>query len=227
MHGVRGDVNSDSGEAARPQDSGGRTPLLRLTNVSKRFGGLKAVDDLSLDIRPNEFFALLGPSGCGKTTLLRLIAGFETPDAGSHRARRRRHGARAAAPAAGQHDVPELRAVSASQRREEHRLRPCPKGSGRRKPAPRRDRRAHRGDAHAAATQGPRAPPHGRALRRPAPARGARARADQAPARAAARRADGRARQEAARRDAVRTDAPATQACAPASSSSPTTRKRR
>ena len=83
MHGVRGDVNSDSGEAARPQDSGGRTPLLRLTNVSKRFGGLKAVDDLSLDIRPNEFFALLGPSGCGKTTLLRLIAGFETPDAGS------------------------------------------------------------------------------------------------------------------------------------------------
>ena len=57
-------------------------PLLRLEHVSKRFGPVTAVDDLTLDIRANEFFALLGPSGCGKTTLLRLIAGFETPDRG-------------------------------------------------------------------------------------------------------------------------------------------------
>ncbi len=55
---------------------------MRLANVSKSFGGVVAVDDLSLDIRANEFFALLGPSGCGKTTLLRLIAGFETPERG-------------------------------------------------------------------------------------------------------------------------------------------------
>ena len=48
----------------------------------KRFGGLAAVDDVSFDIEAGEFFALLGPSGCGKTTLMRLIAGFETPDAG-------------------------------------------------------------------------------------------------------------------------------------------------
>jgi len=58
------------------------SPLLRIETVVKRFGGFTAVDRLSLDIRSGEFFALLGPSGCGKTTLLRMLAGFETPDAG-------------------------------------------------------------------------------------------------------------------------------------------------
>jgi len=57
-------------------------PLLRIEAVAKRFGGFQAVDRLSLDIRAGEFFALLGPSGCGKTTLLRMLAGFETPDEG-------------------------------------------------------------------------------------------------------------------------------------------------
>jgi putrescine transport system ATP-binding protein len=57
-------------------------PLLRIDGVVKRFGTFTAVDKLSLDIRAGEFFALLGPSGCGKTTLLRMLAGFETPDAG-------------------------------------------------------------------------------------------------------------------------------------------------
>src|ERR1700709_1581994 len=57
-------------------------PLLRIDGVVKRFGGFTAVDKLSLDIRAGEFFALLGPSGCGKTTLLRMLAGFETPDEG-------------------------------------------------------------------------------------------------------------------------------------------------
>jgi len=50
--------------------------------LSKRFAAAAAVEHLSLDIYAGEFFALLGPSGCGKTTLLRLIAGFERPDAG-------------------------------------------------------------------------------------------------------------------------------------------------
>jgi putrescine transport system ATP-binding protein len=57
-------------------------PLLRVEAVVKAFGTVRAVDGLSLDIRAGEFFALLGPSGCGKTTLLRMLAGFETPDHG-------------------------------------------------------------------------------------------------------------------------------------------------
>src|SRR5215468_3529900 len=57
-------------------------PLLRIEGVTKRFGNFSAVNLLSLDIRAGEFFALLGPSGCGKTTLLRMLAGFETPDDG-------------------------------------------------------------------------------------------------------------------------------------------------
>jgi putrescine transport system ATP-binding protein len=57
-------------------------PLLRIEGVVKTFGRIPAVDQLSLDIRAGEFFALLGPSGCGKTTLLRMLAGFETPDQG-------------------------------------------------------------------------------------------------------------------------------------------------
>ena len=56
--------------------------FLRLEGVGKRFGDVPAVDGVSLSIERGEFFALLGPSGCGKTTLLRMIAGFERPDAG-------------------------------------------------------------------------------------------------------------------------------------------------
>jgi putrescine transport system ATP-binding protein len=56
--------------------------LLRIDGVVKNFAAVRAVDRLSLDIGAGEFFALLGPSGCGKTTLLRMLAGFETPDEG-------------------------------------------------------------------------------------------------------------------------------------------------
>jgi putative spermidine/putrescine transport system ATP-binding protein len=55
---------------------------VRFKNVSRRFGSVRAVDDVTLDIAQGEFFALLGPSGSGKTTCLRLIAGFEQPDDG-------------------------------------------------------------------------------------------------------------------------------------------------
>src|SRR3982075_1545565 len=65
-----------------PHSSATDVPLLRIDAVVKKFGVFRAVDRLSLDIRAGEFFALLGPSGCGKTTLLRMLAGFETPDEG-------------------------------------------------------------------------------------------------------------------------------------------------
>ena len=58
-------------------------PIVSIRHVTKRFpGGVVAVDDVSIDIERNEFFALLGPSGCGKTTLLRMISGLETVSSG-------------------------------------------------------------------------------------------------------------------------------------------------
>ena len=58
-------------------------PDVRLTDLVKRYGEVKAVDGVSLAVEHGEFFTLLGPSGSGKTTTLRLIAGFELPDEGS------------------------------------------------------------------------------------------------------------------------------------------------
>ena len=57
-------------------------PLIRFDGVTKRFGDFTAIDDIDLRIYRKEFFALLGPSGCGKTTLMRMLAGFETPTQG-------------------------------------------------------------------------------------------------------------------------------------------------
>jgi len=55
-------------------------PVVQFARVSKSFGDVKAVDNISFEIRRGEFFSILGPSGCGKTTTLRLLAGFEEPD---------------------------------------------------------------------------------------------------------------------------------------------------
>jgi putrescine transport system ATP-binding protein len=73
---------ANSGEAAQERSADEKAPLVRIEAVSKRFGAMAAVDTLTLDIGEGEFFALLGPSGCGKTTLLRMLAGFETPSEG-------------------------------------------------------------------------------------------------------------------------------------------------
>ncbi len=55
-------------------------PVVQLSRVSKTFGDVRAVNDVSFEIQRGEFFSMLGPSGCGKTTTLRLLAGFEQPD---------------------------------------------------------------------------------------------------------------------------------------------------
>jgi putrescine transport system ATP-binding protein len=82
-------MNADAGREPRPGSAEfspwtdpDAVPLIRFQNVTKRFGDVTAIDGLSLDIYEREFFALLGPSGCGKTTLMRMLAGFETPDEG-------------------------------------------------------------------------------------------------------------------------------------------------
>src|ERR1700709_638971 len=78
------DVRTNRAGARRfaPWADADARPLVRFEAIGKHFGGVAAVDSVSLDIYEGEFFALLGPSGCGKTTLLRLLAGFETPDEG-------------------------------------------------------------------------------------------------------------------------------------------------
>ncbi|HKP07071.1 MAG TPA: ABC transporter ATP-binding protein [Microbacterium sp.] len=73
-----------SAEQVPPDGNGARGAVI-LSGITKYYGEQLAVDDLSLEIQPGEFISLLGPSGCGKTTTLRMIAGFEHPDAGDIR----------------------------------------------------------------------------------------------------------------------------------------------
>ena len=66
-----------------PWNDPDQKPLIQFKNVTKKFGEFTAIDDMTLNIYRQEFFALLGPSGCGKTTLMRMLAGFETPTKGT------------------------------------------------------------------------------------------------------------------------------------------------
>ena len=70
---------------AAAETTAATVPVISLHGVVKEFGDHRAVDGVDLDIARGEFLSLLGPSGCGKTTLLRMIGGFEEPDAGDIR----------------------------------------------------------------------------------------------------------------------------------------------
>ncbi len=76
---------TDADTTAQTHPSSDGRGAVVLDRISKSYGDQLAVDDLSLTIEPGEFISLLGPSGCGKTTTLRMIAGFEEPDAGDIR----------------------------------------------------------------------------------------------------------------------------------------------
>ena len=88
-----------------------------IEHLTRTFGAVRAVDDVSLDIAHGEFFTLLGPSGCGKTTLLRMIAGFCELDTRRDPLRRPAHRSSAAASPQHRHGVSELRDLSEPHRR--------------------------------------------------------------------------------------------------------------
>lgn len=77
-----GESNSKSRKIWAPWNEADAKPFVRIENVTKKFGSFTAIDNVTLEIYEREFFSLLGPSGCGKTTLLRMLAGFETPSSG-------------------------------------------------------------------------------------------------------------------------------------------------
>ena len=177
--------------------------------MSKRYahrvkGEIYAARDVVLDVRPGEFLTLLGPSGCGKTTTLRMIAGFEKPDAGRIRFGDQDVTGAAGEPAQHRLRVPELRAVPAPVGLRERRVRPARARLAADDVAAPRRRRAGAGRARRlrAAVLRP-------ALRRRAAARRARPRDRHPPARAAVRRAAVESRRQAARADAPRDPRPA------------------
>ena len=107
-------------------------PFLSIQHVRKTFGTTTVVQDFNLDAGAGEFVSFLGPSGCGKTTVLRMVAGFEEPTAGSIVVGRQGHHQAEAQPAQYRHGVPGLCAVSQPHRGAECRLRAEGRRHGRR-----------------------------------------------------------------------------------------------
>ena len=75
-------ASEDAASALSDASGGTGKPAIAIRHVTKRFGDAIAVDDIDLELKQGEFFALLGPSGCGKTTTLRMVGGFELPSLG-------------------------------------------------------------------------------------------------------------------------------------------------
>ena len=178
---------------------------ISIVGLRKEFDGVTAVDGIDLEIEPGEFFTLLGPSGCGKTTTLRMLAGFEQPTDGQILIDGVDVAQTPGAQAAGQHRLPELRAVPAPRRRAQRRLRTAvaqgprqadPGGPGRQGARPRPALRVRQ------ASPAP-------AVRRPAAAGGAGPGAGPRAGRAAPRRAARCPRREAPALAARRADRPA------------------
>jgi putrescine transport system ATP-binding protein len=76
-------MSQQTNDSHRPWLDGDAEPVIKIRNVTKKFGEFTAVDNIDLDIYKGELFSLLGGSGCGKTTLLRMLAGFEPPSSGT------------------------------------------------------------------------------------------------------------------------------------------------
>ncbi|NIU76273.1 MAG: ATP-binding cassette domain-containing protein, partial [Gammaproteobacteria bacterium] len=83
MAGIGAMVTTGSASPEGPPESGSADPTIRIRDLSRRYGELTAVQDLSLEISRGEIFGIVGPDGAGKTTLIQMLCGILTPSAGS------------------------------------------------------------------------------------------------------------------------------------------------
>ena len=194
-----------------------------LRNVRKTYaGGFEAIKGIDFEVGDGQFCVLVGPSGCGKSTLLRMVAGLETITVGRDRHRRPHRQPDRAGRARHRHGVPELRALSAYERLQQHGLRPAQP-----RHAEARDRHPGAGSRPHSRTRRHARPQAAATVRRPAPARRDGPRHRAAAEGVPVRRTAVEPRRQAAHRDARRNPQTAAPAEARRRSTSPTTSSRR